>query len=397
MSNIFITGGSGFIGKLIIARLIENPRYEKIYILLRPGRRKSVSERRDEIIQKVVMPEHVPVASGKIIAVTGDLASPKLGLSKSELHEVVNSVDQILHLGARTDFGSPIATLRKINVSGTQKVLDLADACRSQGRLKRFDYISTAFVAGIHKSEATEKDLDRGQKFANPYEQSKFEAEMLVREYSARLPVAIYRPSIVVGDSCTGYVSNFNMLYWPLKILADGIPKYFIPGFPRAMIDVVPSDFVSDSIVALMQDDLSLGGTFHLTAGRGNEVEVRKIIGDACEIMGLKKLPFIPIWIANFLWQTPLKHTLPRKYRGVVALGMHYVSYFDGKSASFNAGQSEMILGKLGISVPKWDSYKKEIFNYCKETSWGKVRNRPEYEYYRAAILKNNALMKERP
>ncbi|TAN41925.1 MAG: NAD-dependent epimerase/dehydratase family protein [Nitrospirae bacterium] len=397
MQKIFITGGSGFIGKLIVARLIDDPQYETIYLLLRPSHRRSVAERRDELLRTIVPPELVPLAAGKIKAVSGDFVLPELGLSADDRSELVHSVDQILHLGAITDFGSPIETARKINVGGTEKVLALATACSKEGRLKRFDYVSTAYVAGMHKREATEQDLDRGQTFANPYEQSKFEAELLVREYGTRLPAAVYRPSIVIGDSCTGYVSSFSMLYWPLKILADGIPRYFIPGSGGARVDIVPSDFVADAIVALMQDDESLGKTFHLTAGRGNEVQMRTIIGDACTTLNLKKLPFLPIWLANYLLQTPLRHMVPRKYFGIMKLGMPYTSYFEGKSAPFNSEHSAAMLARFGISAPPWGAYKEQIFRYCRESSWGKARILPEYEYYRAAILKSRRLKEKCP
>ena len=84
-------------------------------------------------------------------------------------------------------------------------------------------YISTAYVAGCHRGVFGEDDLDVGQRFRNAYEQSKFEAERLVRAAGAGgLPVTIARPSIVVGDRHSGWTASFNVLYSPLRALARG-------------------------------------------------------------------------------------------------------------------------------------------------------------------------------
>ena len=110
-----------------------------------------------------------------------------------------------------------------------------------------------------------EDQLDVGQSFRNPYERSKFEAERMIRERAAGLPLQILRPSIVVGDSRTGRTSAFNVLYGPLKAFARGrIPA--IPARRSSPVDIVPVDYVADRVV-----ELAMGGpdgTFHLVAGR---------------------------------------------------------------------------------------------------------------------------------
>src|SRR5437899_1298015 len=82
-----------------------------------------------------------------------------------------------------------------------------ARRCRARGGLRRFTSISTAFVAGGHAGCISEDDLDVGQRFRNPYEQSKFEAERLVAHWRERLPVTVVRPSIVVGERDTGWTA----------------------------------------------------------------------------------------------------------------------------------------------------------------------------------------------
>src|SRR5205823_4457876 len=124
---------------------------------------------------------------------------------------------------------------------------------------------STAYVAGTHNGVFAERDLDVGQSFHNSYEQSKFEAEQLVRARED-LPFTILRPSIVVGDRSSGWTSAFNVLYWPLRAFARGLFDA-VPAIPTAPVDVVSIDYVADAIHELCQCPLAAGETYHLTAG----------------------------------------------------------------------------------------------------------------------------------
>jgi thioester reductase-like protein len=111
-----------------------------------------------------------------------------------------------------------------------------------------------------------ESDLEHHAGFHNTYEQTKYEAELLLREAMAELPIAVHRPSIVVGDSRTGQTGAWKVLYWPLKVIARGwLPV--IPYDPDSTLDIVPVDFVADAVLALARDPGTVGGTFHLAAG----------------------------------------------------------------------------------------------------------------------------------
>jgi nucleoside-diphosphate-sugar epimerase len=144
-------------------------------------------------------------------------------------------------------------------------VLDLAELAQRRGGLERYAHVSTAYIAGTHGGRFRESDYDVSQGFRNAYEQSKFEAEKLVRcrDY---LPTTILRPSIVVGDRRSGWTSAFNVLYWPLRAFARGLYRA-LPAIPLSPVDVVSVDFVADAIYVLCRDAASVGRTYHLTAG----------------------------------------------------------------------------------------------------------------------------------
>src|SRR5438067_1251167 len=168
-------------------------------------------------------------------------------------------------------------------------MLDLGELCVRRGALDCFTHVSTAYVAGTHPGRFSEDDLDVGQGFRNAYEQSKFEAELLVRERSPSVPVQVVRPSIVVGDSTTGWTPAFNVLYMPLRAFARGAYPA-IPARRSAPVDVVPVDYVADAVLALPPRP---GAACHLTAGEQTS-SVGELIDLATSYMDRPAPPVLP-------------------------------------------------------------------------------------------------------
>ncbi len=379
--NVLITGGTGFVGKAVLARLIDQPQYGKIYLLVRGKRGQSAEERVADIVRRMFPRGRQDLLLAKIRAVAGDLVEPGLGMAEGQVDTLRNEVHQILHVGASTDFGSPLDEARLNNVEGTRHVLDFAMKLKSLGVLKRFDYVSTAYVCGRKSGQLSEDDLTRGQDFSNTYEQSKYEAEILVKEYAGRLPTAIYRPSIIVGDSNSGYTPHFKVLYWPLLLLSKNLLPFFACN-QRAFLDVVPVDYVADGIVALMHRDSSLGETFHLTAGLGNEIRICDLLRDSYQLAGIHKRPILPLWLFNLIWHTPLSKHFPSHFWEAAEMAKPYFHYLHGNDVRFDGSKTLSILKGLGIEAPSWDDYKREVLGFCLASRWGKKLPMPEYIYY---------------
>jgi long-chain acyl-CoA synthetase len=384
--NVLITGGSGFIGKALLARLVFDPYVDKLYVLIRPTYRQTADERIEVLLTEFLPPELRAKGRTKIVPIAGDLTQDKLGISEHTLNEVIESIDQILHVGASTDLSAPIEVARSINLDGTRRILELADVCYTHGRLQRVDYISTAFVAGVQWGEVVEDDLVRGQSFANGYEQSKYECEILVRKFRERFPIAIYRPSVVVGDSSNGYTTHFKVLYWPVKILAKRIKGCVTPMSVFARVDLVPVDYVADGICALMKVAESENKTYHLTAGRGHEQWITGIAKYAAKSLNVSRYPIIPVFVYKFIKRTPLRRLLSEELWEVYRLFEPYLLYFKGASARFNNRASVKVLAKYGVESRPWQEYREVIFSYCMESRFGKRKPLPEYEYYRYAV-----------
>src|SRR4029077_1993749 len=112
--------------------------------------------------------------------------------------------DSIIHCAGLVQFDQYLLPdLREINVEGTRQVRPLADQCR----VSEFHHVSTAYVVGKRTGRVLESNLSSRKGFHNPYEETKFEAEQMVRKWRSHdgREAIVYRPSIVVGDSNTGF------------------------------------------------------------------------------------------------------------------------------------------------------------------------------------------------
>ena len=162
------------------------------------------------------------------------------------------------------------------------EILRFARGCEN---LDRLGYVSTAYVAGDREGIVREDELDIAQGFLNTYEQSKFEAETLVREtMAADLPrTVIFRPSIIVGDSRDGRTTSFNVLYCPMRIYSLGVIKA-LPGKPWVRLDVVPIDYVADAIQQIFLNETAVGRTFHLVAGPERSMSLQALVDKFVQI-----------------------------------------------------------------------------------------------------------------
>src|SRR6202021_2257459 len=143
-------------------------------------------------------------------------------------------------------------------------------------QLRSLAYVGTAYVAGERTGLIRENELAVGQTYRNTYEQTKSESEALVRSRLGSLPGVILRPSIIVGDSKNGVTSSFQMMYWPLKIYARRLWRT-VPGFPDAVLDIVPVDFVATSVARLLFDQDAICSTVHLCAGPRGSATIQQV------------------------------------------------------------------------------------------------------------------------
>jgi long-chain acyl-CoA synthetase len=259
---ILLTGANGFLGTQIALRLIKRTKHD-IVALVR-------EQNNEKAIQKLSRawwdwPELANAIGDRVNVQRGDVSSPNLGLDKEEYNALVQSVDYIIHTAADMRLAGPMDELRKTNVQGTANVLEFAKAVHKDHGLISLSHVSTAYVAGARKGEVPEDSLSDEYGFSSPYELSKYEGEILVQAAKSELPISVFRPGMVVGNSKTGQIKTFNTLYFPLRLYFKGQLRV-LPVRSSLKVNLIPVDYVADCVVKLTFEPKAKGLNFHLTA-----------------------------------------------------------------------------------------------------------------------------------
>ncbi|ALG84201.1 SDR family oxidoreductase [Gordonia phthalatica] len=247
MTCYFVTGGSGFIGRRVVERLLARDDSARVLVLVRPG----TLPRFDTAMEKIT-------GGDRVITVVGDVTQDGLGLRGDDL----GPIDHVIHLAALHDVTGDEKQQHEVNVNGTRRVAEFAV---SRGAM--LHHVSSLAVAGNHDGDFTENDFDLGQGFPTGCHRSKFDGERVVRE-TPGLSWRVYRPAAVVGDSVTGETPKADGPYYFFSHLTQlrQLPSFLpvpMPDFGR--INLVPVDFAADALVALVESQPGRSSlVFHL-------------------------------------------------------------------------------------------------------------------------------------
>lgn len=259
---VLVTGGTGFLGTQMCLRLLQDTHMD-IIALVRASDHEAAALRLSRAWSD--WPEIEEQIGKRVRAYSADISAERLGLSDDEYAGLVGRVTHIIHSAADMRLNGPIEELRRTNVGGVRNILQLSRDVHADHGLVRLSHVSTAYVAGGQTGDVPEDSLTDKYLFSSRYELSKFEGEQLVKEAKAELPISVMRPGLVVGDSRTGAIRNFNTLYFPLKLYLTGKLKV-LPARPSLKVNLIPVDYVADSVVRLTLDPRAEGLNFHLTA-----------------------------------------------------------------------------------------------------------------------------------
>jgi thioester reductase-like protein len=370
-SVIVLTGVTGAVGRELLSRMVRVPR-TRVVCLVRAATDEEADKRLSETIDELT---HEPLSGeerSRVTAIRGDVTRERLGLDVARWDALAAQTTRIVHGAANVSWSLPIEEARRINVGGTSEMLRLADAACKRGTLRAFDYLSTVMVAGKQQGLIGEEQLDDRLGFWSTYEQSKNEAERMVRSKKGSLPVSVFRLSMVVGDSRTGHTSSFNVMYWPLKLLSRGMFR-IAPADPAGVVDFVPVDYVADAVEALSADPAQRGKGFHIAAGAENCCTVREFLDLAVEVMGIPRPILVnPTVFMAFVKPLVLAVTWGKRREAFhkARVYLPYVSY----RARFDVTQARAGLASRGISPPPVRTYFRNLIEYAIQTDWGKRR-----------------------
>ena len=357
--NYFVTGGTGFIGRFVVERLLKRPR-SKVYILVRKESKQKFEALRDSL----------GADPARLLPMWGDITTPGL-VSKANLAKLKGKIDHVYHLAAVYDLNMSDEQGDRVNNEGTRNVVKFANALGGKVSLQ---HMSSIAIAGGHfKGVFKESMFDEGQDTSNPYYRTKFQSERIVRE-ECKVPWRVYRPGAVVGSSVTGEMDKIDGPYYlfpTIKAIVDTVPKWLpLLGVEGGKIPIVPVDYVADATVAIAHKPGLDGKAFQLLqAPQDSTGKIMEIFFDAAHGPGFAKqfeLPRMPKLVSQGLRQTakmlPLKVAAKEMTRatGIPAAALGYIT----SQVSFDDKQARDALKGTGISCPKLKDYAPVLWSY---------------------------------
>ncbi|XP_054929453.1 putative fatty acyl-CoA reductase CG5065 isoform X3 [Dermacentor andersoni] len=276
---VFLTGGTGFIGKVLLEKLLRScPGVKQVYLLVRGKSGEGPEARLETMLKSKVferLKQEQPGALHKVRAVAGDLTQPNLGLSAPDQATLIANVSVVFHSAATVKFDEPLKRAVQLNVLGTRRVVDL---CKQMPNLCALVHVSTAYC-NCDKPEVDEviypppvdpqkiieaaqwmddKMMDTMSGFLlgqrpNTYTLTKALAESLVLDEREELPVAIVRPSIVTAswrEPFPGWVDNYNGFTGIIVSCGLGLLQSVIIE-KDCIADVIPVDVVANMLISV--------------------------------------------------------------------------------------------------------------------------------------------------
>jgi thioester reductase-like protein len=354
--TVFLTGFPGFLGSELVDRLLG--RGEHVTCLVQAKYRDLAERRRDELETEHDVEDHIAL-------VDGDIVDPELGLPDDGEHSydsLATSVREVYHLAAVYDLGVDRDPAMRVNVDGTEHVLDFCQACEA---LDRLHYVSTCYVSGRYSGAFTEDMLVEGQSFNNHYESTKFLAEVAVQDaMDEGLKATVYRPAIAVGDSETGATQKYDGPYHIVRYFLDVpgiavVPEFGDPG--AVEVNVVPRDFVVDAIDAISAREDTVDEVYQLADPNPPSVaEMQATFAAAANVWTVT----VPFSKAAFQWLLEEVDA----FREWTHIDPAVVDYFTHPTR-YDTTNARGVLDDEGIECPAFREYAPRLVDY--------VRNRP--------------------
>jgi len=353
----FVTGGTGFIGRFLVHNLLEHG--EPVYLLVRKSGLKKLPALR----------KTWGVDDKRVIAITGDLAKPGLGVAAEDLKRLKGKIDHLFHLAAIYDLAASAEDQQRANIDGTRHAVEFAHAVEAGC----FHHASSIAAAGLYDGVFREDMFEEAEDLDHPYFRTKHLAEGIVRSECQR-PWRIYRPGFVVGHSKTGYIDKIDGPYYFFKLIQkmrNMLPPWMPTiGIEGGRINIVPVDFVADALDYLAHKKGLDGKCFHLTDPEPYRIgEVMNIFARAAHApqmtmrINARMFDFIP---APILYGIGALSPVKRMVRAVLKdLGIPKDAFdFINWPTRYDNREAAKALKGSGIAVPPLDSYAAKLWDY---------------------------------
>ncbi len=353
----FVTGASGFIGKRLVRKLLAR-RGAIVHFLIRPSSQDKVAE----------LHAYWGVDEKRARPVYGDLAQPKLGLTRNALKEL-GAIDHFFHLAAIYDLGAEAESQVQVNIEGTRNAV----AAANEMKAGCFQHVSSIAAAGLYEGVFREDMFEEAENLEHPYFQTKHESEKIVRA-ECKVPWRVYRPSLVVGDSATGEMDKIDGPYYFFKMIQrmrQMLPPWMPTiGIEGGRINIVPVDFVVAAVDHIAHVKGQDGKAFHIVDPTPYRVgDILNIFAEAAHApqfamrINAALLGFIP----NSLKKGLLALTPVKRIRNAVMkdLGLPEDLFtFVNYPTRFDCRDATALLQGSGIECPRLPDYAYRLWDY---------------------------------
>jgi len=299
--------------------------------------------------------------SRRLEIILGDITRPGLGLSEVDKARLSSSVDSMIHAAASLNRKSE-EVCANVNLRGTLEVLQLAREIHRKRALRRFSLVSTIAVAGIRNHEVVQEDaaIRWNRPDLDPYGRTKKMAEYMAVRLAEDIPLTVFRPSAVIGDTRFPQTTQFDMV----RAFAWMGKFRILPLQPDWRIDIVPADFVARAIVALHQKAAPLHSTYHLSAG-ASAVDYRGIAQALSAASGGKEKYFVPRFCDLFMKSCERLANSGRKWKAVRAATL--VQVFKPHLLADTVFDNSRIVAELGEAPRPFTEYAPALLQFAKE------------------------------
>jgi thioester reductase-like protein len=363
---IFLTGSTGYIGGHVAANLLEQ-HGASLNVLIRARDAHEAELRLWQALQlHLDFPRFYEHLQTRVRIFRGDLTGERFGLARDDYDRLIHTSDSVIHCAASLNRKSEKSCLN-VNLRGTLEVLQLAMRVHHYHGMRRFSHVSTVAVAGKRQDEVVteDKSIDWERSDYDPYARTKKFCEHMIRQLLPEVPITIFRPSIVLGDSRRAETTQFDMVR--SFVFLAGLPM--LPFRPDDKIDIVNVDFVADAIATLHQKPQPQYDVYHLSSGK--DCQTFRELTNALAAARQKRGPvFLPALERPF---SAMVNTLSN-FRGSISHGaslmkvfMPYLVWntvFDNTRATSELGRKPVPFSQYSFPLLKFSREGKFTYRY---------------------------------
>jgi thioester reductase-like protein len=361
MGTVFLTGATGYIGSYIATGLLRDHK-ERLALLVRAESVDAAEKRLWKSLQlHMNFDEFIEHVRSRVDIYTGDLTRPDLGIEPDARDRLVKSMDSVIHCAASLNRKSEKACLN-VNLRGTLEVVRLAQNARDHHGLRRFSDISTVAVSGHRQDEIVREDeavqWDRSD--YDPYARTKKYCEYMVHRSLPDVPITVFRPSIVLGDSRLPETTQFDMVR--AFVMLARLPV--LPFRSDWLLDIVPANYVGRAVVELHQKDNPAHGIYNLSAGRGS-LTYQQIVQSLSEQGHSVRHVFLPALERPFTSLVDAVSRTPRKWG--MALPASLFKVFLPYLTFNTVFDNERVSTELGEAPRPFSDYSFGLFKFARD------------------------------